>query len=129
MALSAAGNLALIGLEDPLGANATWFFVLLGIGQISVYLGAQSLIGQEAPKRKRGSIIGAFNVSGAIGILLITTAGGRLFDHVDPRAPFVVVGVINILLLAASVYVRLKAPRPVGDSGQDEQPSPSASLH
>lgn len=110
MGLAALGNLALLLLDDPLGGNATWFFVLLGIGQISVYLGAQSLIGQEAPTRKRGSIIGAFNVSGAIGILLITSSGGRLFDQVDPRAPFVVVGAFNVLLLLASVYVRLQGP-------------------
>jgi MFS family permease len=113
MGLSAIGNLALLLLVDPLGSDAIWFFVMLGIGQISVYLGAQSLIGQEAPTRERGSVIGAFNVSGAIGILVITVLGGRLFDHVDPRAPFVVVGVINLLLLLASVYVRLKAPSPI----------------
>jgi MFS family permease len=112
MALAAIGNLALLFLDDPLGGNATYFFILLGIGQISVYLGGQSLIGQEAPKRERGSVIGAFNVSGAIGILLITSSGGRLFDHVDPRAPFIVVGVLNVLLFLASVYVRLKAPSP-----------------
>jgi MFS family permease len=113
MGLSAIGNLALLLLVDPLGSGAIWFFVMLGIGQISVYLGAQSLIGQEAPTRERGSVIGAFNVSGAIGILVITVLGGRLFDHVDPRAPFVVVGVINLLLLVASVFVRLKAPSPI----------------
>ena len=119
MSLAAVGNLALLWLDDPLGDGATWFFVLLGIGQISVYLGAQSLIGQEAPTRKRGSVIGAFNVSGAIGILLITSTGGRLFDQVDPRAPFAVVGVVNLLLLLASLYVRLKAPQGRADPDRD----------
>ena len=120
MGLAAIGNLALIFLDNPLAGNATLFFILLGIGQISVYLGGQSLIGQEAPKRERGSVIGAFNVSGAIGILLITSSGGRLFDHVDPRAPFVVVGVLNVLLCLASVYVRLKAPSPpIAERGED----------
>jgi hypothetical protein len=59
-------------------------------------------------------VLGAFNISGAFGILIITAVGGRLFDAVDPRAPFVVVGGINMLLFFASLYVRLKAaPRPV----------------
>jgi MFS family permease len=72
------------------------------------------LIGQEAPANKRGSVLGAFNISGAIGILLITAVGGRLFDAIDPRAPFVVVGSINVLLFFASLYVRLKAaPTPL----------------
>jgi putative flippase GtrA len=37
--------------------------------------------------------------------------GGPLFDAIDPRAPFVVVGVVNVLLFFASLYVRVKAPQ------------------
>ncbi len=112
MALSALGNLALLRLDDPLASHGMVFFILLGIGQISVFLGGQSLIGQEAPLAQRGSVLGAFNVAGAIGILLMTFVGGHLFDQVDPRAPFVLVGVINLALLLASVYVRLQYPVP-----------------
>jgi MFS family permease len=108
MALAALGNLGLLALEDPLSTYGPVFFILLGIGQISVYLGGQSLIGQEAPIGERGSVLGAFNVAGAIGILLITPVGGYLFDRIDPRAPFVVVGVINVLLVFASIYVRMR---------------------
>jgi MFS family permease len=108
MALAALGNLGLLALEDPLSTYGPVFFILLGIGQISVYLGGQSLIGQEAPAGQRGSVLGAFNVAGAIGILLITPVGGYLFDRLDPRAPFVVVGVINVMLVFASLYVRLR---------------------
>jgi len=122
MVLGAIGNFSLLLLDNPLaGGSAVIFFILIGIGQISVYLGAQSLIGQEAPTRQRGSVIGAFNVSGAIGILVVTSIGGRLFDFVDPRAPFMVVGAINVLLFLASVYVRVKAPSPPIDSGDDGQ--------
>jgi MFS family permease len=120
MVLAAIGNLSLLLLDDPLADIGILFFVLLGIGQISVFLAAQSLIGQEAPANKRGSVLGAFNISGAFGILLITSSGGRLFDAIDPRAPFVVVGVINILLFFASIYVRLRTPtRPIGVSAPD----------
>lgn len=111
MVLAAIGNLSLLLLDDPLASIGLVFFVLLGIGQISVFLAAQSLIGQEAPVAKRGSVLGAFNISGAFGILLITLAGGRLFDALDPRAPFVVVGTVNVLLFFASLYVRLQQPR------------------
>jgi MFS family permease len=113
MALAALGNLSLLALEDPLSSYGPVFFILLGIGQISVYLGGQSLIGKEAPVGQRGSVLGAFNVAGAIGILLITPIGGYLFDRVDPRAPFIVVGVINVILVFASVYVRVRhTPEP-----------------
>ncbi|MCG5509036.1 MFS transporter [Ectothiorhodospira lacustris] len=111
MGLAALGNLAVIFMDNPLGGGTTWiFFILLGIGQMSVFLGGQSLIGQEAPKATRGSVLAMFNISGALGILLIMMIGGRLFDQIDPRAPFVLVGAINILMMLASFYVRAKAP-------------------
>ncbi len=116
MVLGAIGNLGVVLLADPLAKSALVFYVLLGIGQISVFLSAQSLIGQEAPADKRGAILGAFNVSGAIGILLVTWIGGRMFDAIDPRAPFVLVGTINLLLFVAALYVRIRwgamVPRP-----------------
>jgi sugar phosphate permease len=110
-----------LALEDPLSSYGPIFFILLGIGQISVYLGGQSLIGQEAPAGQRGSVLGAFNVAGAIGILLITPVGGYLFDRVDPRAPFIVVGVINVLLVFASIYVRMRhSPESAGGSASEQ---------
>ncbi|MBK1723477.1 MFS transporter [Thiocystis violacea] len=112
MVLAAIGNLSVIWLVDPTPGGGLVFYILLGIGQISVYLGAQSLIGQEAPKATRGSVLSAFNIAGAIGILLITAVGGRIFDGIDPRAPFVLVGIINILLFFACVLVRARFPVP-----------------
>ena len=110
MALASVGYLSLGLIGNPHESGSIIFFVLLGIGQISSFLGAQSLIGQEAPKAERGSIIGMFNISGAIGILIITTVGGRLFDSMSPKAPFLVVGAINALVMVMAIYVRIKAP-------------------
>jgi hypothetical protein len=45
----------------------------LSLALIGNPLDPWSLIGQEAPKEARGSVIGAFNISVAIGILFITT--------------------------------------------------------
>ncbi|MGQ9659137.1 MAG: MFS transporter [Thermochromatium sp.] len=114
MALAALGNLAVVWMVDPTPGSSWWFCVLLGIGQISVYLASQSLVGQEAPLNKRGSVMGAFNVAGALGILIITALGGRLFDGIAPYAPFVLVGAINVLLLALCVAVRLSGPAKPG---------------
>ena len=117
MSLASIGYLSLGFIGNPHEPTSIIFFVLLGIGQISSFLGAQSLIGQEAPKAERGSVIGMFNISGAIGILVITTIGGRLFDSISPKAPFIVVGTINALVMLAGIMVRLKAP---GKSFQTE---------
>lgn len=110
MGLAAAGYLSLTLIGNPLEPSSAIFFVLLGIGQISTFLASQSLIGQEAPPAERGSVIGAFNISGAIGILIITSVGGRLFDSVSPKVPFLIVGVINLLVMIAGFVVRKKAP-------------------
>ena len=97
MGLASIGYLSLGLIGNPHEPGSIVSFVFLGIGQISAFLGSQSLIGQEAPKAERGSVIGMFNISGAVGILIITTLGGRLFDSMSPKAPFMVVGAINRL--------------------------------
>ena len=100
-------------VNDPAAASAIPVFVLLGIGQISAFLGSQTLIGQEAPESKRGSVVGVFNTCGAIGILVASGIGGRLFDAVGPSAPFVLVGAFNGLVLIAAVVVRIMSPGPM----------------
>jgi MFS family permease len=110
MGLASIGYLSLGLISNPHEPASIVNFVLLGIGQISAFLGSQSLIGQVAPKAERGSVIGMFNISGAVGILIITTLGGRLFDSMSPKAPFIVVGAINSLVMVAGIYVRIKFP-------------------
>lgn len=95
MLLGLIGYCALAFVNDPLLPMAIPFFVLLGIGQISAFLGAQTIIGKEAPEAVRGSVIGLFNFCGALGILVLTGIGGWLFDHVAPWAPFFLVGILN----------------------------------
>ena len=51
----------------------------------------------------KGSIAGVYSLAGGVGILLLTKAGGLLFDKVSPVAPFIMVSAFNLLLLAAGV--------------------------
>ena len=98
------GSMGFIG--DPLGG---WMYpaaALLGIGQISAVSASQTLIGQEAPAPIRGSVIGMFSLCGAAGILFITSIGGRLYDAIDPTAPFVLIGAINGLLFFIALRVK-----------------------
>ncbi len=110
MFLAAIGYGGTILIVDPLSTAATPFFILLGIGQISAFFGATTLIGQEAPFAARGAVVGMFNVMGAIGILFSTKVGGYIFDHIAPAAPFVMIGLINGLIFLAAIYVRRTAP-------------------
>lgn len=110
MGLAAFAYLMLMFVDNPLDTKNIPFFLLLGLGQIAAFIGSTTLIGKEAPKAQRGSIIGAFSVAGALGILVTSGAGGIIFDAVDPRAPFVLLGLMNISVMFAAIYVRIKEP-------------------
>lgn len=110
MALATVGYLVMGFVTNPLDPIDLPLIFLLGIGQISAFLGAQSLVGQEAPIGERGAILGGFNTSGALGILFCSVVGGYLFDAVSPKAPFVLVGVINALVFILAIVVWRLAP-------------------
>jgi len=110
MGMAAIGYIGVAFVDDPLSMRALPLFALLGVGQISAFFGATTLIGQEAPLVERGAVIGVFNFAGAVGILFATKIGGVLFDSIDPSAPFVMIGCLNLLLFFAAVVVRVVAP-------------------
>jgi MFS family permease len=110
MALAAAGYLSMFFVHDPMLKSSLPLFALLGLGQISAFFGATVLIGQEAPIAERASVVAAFNFCGAIGILVTSKLGGYLFDHVGPASPFIMIGVLNLLVLVASLVVRSRHP-------------------
>jgi MFS family permease len=111
MALGALGYCGLIFVSDPVLPAAIPFMVLLGIGQISAFLGAQTIIGKEAPEAARGAVIGLFNFCGAVGILVLTSVGGILFDAYGPWAPFFLVGLLNGVVAIACLMRRRKELR------------------
>jgi MFS family permease len=110
MTIACLGYLGTILIGDPLSKAAIPLLILLGIGQISAFAGAQTLIAKEAPTASRGAVIGMFNICGAAGILFSTFVGGILFDRVGPHAPFVLVGCLTVFLIVAAVACRIRAP-------------------
>ena len=112
MAVASAGYLSMFFIDNVLDPESRPFFMLLGVGQQCAFFAATTLLGQEAPKMKRGAIVGVFNLAGALGILISTGVGGRLFDAIDPSAPFIFIGFCNIFVSLFAIYVRKVAPRP-----------------
>ncbi|RMZ72963.1 MFS transporter [Pyrenophora seminiperda CCB06] len=53
----------------------------------------------------KGSIAGTYSLLGGFGILLLTKAGGALFDSKGPGAPFYMMAGFNALLLVVTVGV------------------------
>ena len=98
--------LSIFLVDDP---TENWVFALLavmGVAEISAFVSSQALVGQQAPVQRRGAVIGFFGVSGAIGILVGTAGGGWLYRSVGPSAPFVLFGVLNLLVFLFSLHVR-----------------------
>lgn len=51
----------------------------------------------------KGSIAGLYSLAGGVGILLLTKAGGLMFDRLDVGAPFWLMAAFNGVLFVASV--------------------------
>jgi MFS family permease len=103
----------------PLSGQAALLFGLLGMGQISAFLGATILISHEAPRLKRGAVVGMFNTFGAIGIFIAVAIGGRLFDQVGGYGPFILIGGANAVVALLAIIVRIKSPGDMGNGSSD----------
>jgi predicted MFS family arabinose efflux permease len=76
------------------------------MGETGVIVSVGALLGQESHSPYRGSIVGVFGLLGGLGILVTTFMGGQLFDGIGRTAPFVMMGIMNLLLMVAALYVR-----------------------
>jgi len=111
--LAAAGYLMVALVDDPLGAGMLLAVVLAGIGEAAAVVSAGVLIGQEAPADARGAVLGTFTLSGSVGMVCLTFAGGQVFDWIGPGAPFGLMAAMNavVVLMAALMYRGSRAAR------------------
>ena len=105
-ALAATGYGWIAAQTDILSMAALPALICLGMGQSSAILAATVLLGQEAPAEIRGSAFGMQSVFGAMGILLLSIAGGRLYDSVGPHAPFYAIAAANGAVFLVGLFVR-----------------------
>jgi MFS family permease len=76
------------------------------MGESAAILSGAAVIGQEAEEKVRGAVVGLFNLCGSIGTLIIVFVGGFIYDAWMPGAPFVMVGVINLLVMVVAITIR-----------------------
>jgi MFS family permease len=110
LATAAVGYLLMRFLTSPLDFDMIPLLVLVTLGTGFMVKASMALLGQEAPVAERSSVIAGSSVCGAIGILIFTAVGGRLFDAWGPWAPFVLAGAYQALLLAVAIVIRIIAP-------------------
>ena len=91
-------------IDDPFQPIMYLAAAFLGIGEMSGILASQALIGQVAPLKARGAVIGVFTLCGSLGIFFAAIVGGYLFDVWRPSAPYVVMGGTSGLLCIVATY-------------------------
>jgi MFS family permease len=111
MGLSAAAYLSTALVDDPMSPQVYGVAVLLGLSEISLIIAVQALLGQEARTELRGSINGVYSIFGAIGIMFTTLIGGILFDRWMPAGPFILMGVLNLLMFGLATLVWMGAEK------------------
>ncbi len=108
MAIATVGYLALGLAGDPFGSWLIYpVIVLAGAGEAAVVVSGPALVGQEAPVRVRGSIVGLVGFCGTVGVLINAKIAGELFDLVSNQAPFTYMAVLNALVCIGAIGVRL----------------------
>ncbi|WP_371189350.1 MFS transporter [Thalassotalea maritima] len=87
-------------ISDPFGPAMMVVVVIIGLSEIGGIITSGVLIAEQTTTKNRGAVIGIFNLSGAIGILVSSIIGGYLFDHWNESGPFVFIG-----LCALAVFI------------------------
>ena len=109
-AVAGAAYLGMALVADPYLNIALVACVFVGIGEIAVIITGNALLGQEAPKARRGAVVGVFGLIGAFSILCTNYFGGILFDKISRVAPFVMMGIVNFIVALVALYVLIRAP-------------------
>lgn len=103
--INSPGDVFKVLFTDPLSSSTLCAGLILGMGETSVIVSVGALLGQEARGQYRGSIVGVFGLLGGLGILVTTALGGQLFDGIGRTAPFLMMGIMNLVLMAGALLL------------------------
>ena len=106
-------------VTDPFGIGMIVCAILIGMSEVGCIITSSVLIAQQSPERVRGAVIGVFNLSGAVGIMVASKVGGILFDSWREAAPFILFGLFALIVLIWGLSVRGKV-RPL----EEDEPTP-----
>lgn len=95
-------------IDNPFGAGMIVCAVFIGMSEVGCIITSSVLIAERSPEKLRGSIIGCFNLTGAVGIMVASKFGGILFDSWREAAPFIMFGVVALLVFFFGLAVRRK---------------------
>ena len=105
LAISGTGFVLMGFAVNPFGGYVYLPMTLIALGQAGALLAPEILAFDLTPEDMRGSMMGALNIVGGIGLVVILQVGGYLFDAVGPYAPFMFTGIGNLLVLIYALGV------------------------
>ena len=90
--------------------SPTMFVVVgaIGVCESALIVSGQSMLGEEAPVDLRGSAMGVFYFTGTLRVVLMSFVAGMIFDKIGHAAPFVMVGLLNLLFAALGAVLVLR---------------------
>ncbi|OPC79655.1 hypothetical protein B4N89_00680 [Embleya scabrispora] len=106
LGMSGTAYLSALSIHDPLGPGMIPVAIAIGLGEVAGITASGPLLAQQAPRDVRGSAYGVFAFCGSSGILVVSLAGGYLYDHWRPAAPFALVGSFGLAACVFGVLVR-----------------------
>jgi len=106
LAFAAVGYGSTWFIDNPLGGAMFICAAVIGIGEVACIVTSGVVIAQESPERIRGSVIGFFNLCGALGIMVAAKLGGMLFDSWREAAPFIIFAALAVVVLLWAAVVR-----------------------
>ena len=122
LSLSGLGFVAMGMVVNPFDWLIVLPVILTAAGQAGCFVAPQVLTVDVTPPGILGSVLGASNVVGGIGIIFFVQVGGVLFDVFGPPAPFIFVGLANFIVVAYALFnsaLRAQTPEPgdaIGDA-------------
>lgn len=114
LAIAFAGYGGTYFVTDPFGGVMIFFMVLVGLSEVGCIITSSVLIAQQSPLKIRGSVIGIFNLTGAIGILVASLVGGLLMDNWMDAGPFVFFGFVALAVMIWAMAVKSRV-RPLNE--------------
>lgn len=107
MIIATVAYCSLILVDDP-RSGAMWVcVVLLGFAETSTIMAGNALVGEYAPLKNRGVVLGVFTVLGGCGIFAASVFGGMLFA-VLPAGPFLFMAAVNLAVMFMALMVKKK---------------------
>lgn len=107
--LATIGYGALWVVGDPFSLLAFAGVIILAAGEISIVVTNNALAGEQAPESSRGAVLGFLGVFGGVGIAVWIFVGGRIFDGIGATAPFVMMMLANLVVIAWALILRRMA--------------------